>query len=163
MVSGVTWIVVRGGLLRGRSDTDKRGLHSCHRALAARIHGRDTTSRCSSLPAHRYKRRLVAPLVQLGLKSLLGGARTLALVIFAVRMSEPIIKSAESKKGAPGRLKGAWLPMKNANINVKSVGPITPVRPMRLPLIPCSAPCSDGPTRRVIRPCNAGWTNPMGA
>jgi len=52
------------------------------------------------------------------------------------RMSEPIIKSAESRKGAPGRLTGAFLAMKKAYTRVKSVGPMTPVKPMRLPLIP---------------------------
>jgi len=42
-------------------------------------------------------------------------------------MSELTIKSAASRNGAPGRLTGAWLPMKNAYVSVKSVGPITPV------------------------------------
>jgi hypothetical protein len=39
-------------------------------------------------------------------------------------MSELTIKSAASRNGAPGRLTGARLPMKNAYVNVKRVGPI---------------------------------------
>ncbi len=53
--------------------------------------------------------------------------------------------------------------MKLANVSVKSPGPIRPVIPIMLLFAPWSCPCSDGPTRRVIKPCAAGPKSPMNA
>ena len=55
--------------------------------------------------------------------------------------------AAASRKGAPGSQ-----PISQANIAVKIAGPISPAMLRDELLAPCSRPCSDSPTRRVIRP-----------
>src|SRR2546426_5915918 len=86
-----------------------------------------------------------------------------ARVIRTARATEPSIRTAATKNGIPGRVAGAFGLMNQAKTSVNRIGPMTPVSPAMLALAPCNCPCSDGRTRRVMRLCNAGCTNPIGA
>src|SRR6059036_2906199 len=86
-----------------------------------------------------------------------------ARVIRTARATDPSIRTAATKNGIPGRVAGAFGLMNQAKTSVNRIGPMTPVRPAMLALAPCNCPCSDGRTPRVMRLCNAGWTNPIGA
>jgi hypothetical protein len=53
--------------------------------------------------------------------------------------------------------------MKLAKVCVNSPGPKSPAIAVMLAIAPCSRPCSEGETRRVINACADGPANPHSA
>src|SRR5205823_4810856 len=67
------------------------------------------------------------------------------------------------KNARPGNTKGALGWIEAAKRTPYRTGPMTAVTPLMLAFAPCSWPCCDGLTKRVMRLCNAGCTRPIGA
>src|SRR5262245_54838961 len=72
------------------------------------------------------------------------------------RPSAAIVRNAERANGAPGNASGAEELEKIAKSWVITIGPAISVRPYRLPIAPCRAPCSSAPALLDMRPLTDG-------
>src|SRR5438094_2057010 len=155
-----------------RSDPDIRHFETIFRDRAVREGAADDKGRSHLSTGTSARGRLrngYGSRIVVELPSPAAGATPEAASAAAARVtrnataSDPSIRTAATKNGIPGIVAGALALMNQAKTSVNRIGPRTPVRPAMLALAPCNCPCSDGRTRRVMRLCNAGWTNPIGA
>ena len=86
-----------------------------------------------------------------------------AVVRRTARATDPSMSKAARKNARPGNTKGALGWIEAAKRTPYRTGPMTAVTPLMLAFAPCSWPCCDGLTKRVMRLCSAGCTRPIGA
>src|SRR5947208_10212931 len=86
-----------------------------------------------------------------------------AVVRRTARATDPRKSKDARKNGRPGNTRGALGWIEAAKSTPYRTGPMTAVTPLMLAFAPCSWPCCDGLTKRVMRLCSAGCTRPIGA
>ena len=85
------------------------------------------------------------------------------LVACQPRMKPRNNRQAESTNAAPGRCRGARLPMNQAKVWLNTNGPMMVATLPRLVMAPCKRPCSPGSTWRVMMDCVVGPPSPAKA
>ena len=153
--------VERGGRVRvpGRRATHAAGGCQKHRLPTGLRGARD---RAASVAARQREDASGLPRSSPGLTEQRSARRPPRVTRQASAMAATSIAAA-SRNGAPGSRQSAPGAMDCANTCVNSPGPIRPASAMRLELAPCSWPCSDAPTRRLMMPIEAAPAMPHSA